>query len=342
VSPRRRIAIVTALGAVVACSVIDPLDGLSDNFGKVDAAADAPGVDAADAGGSDAPADNVVIDAPPDAPPPCDPGKDFGVPQPLDSINSTEQEGSARLTPDERTIYFDGIREAGAGTSSFDLFTASRGDGGDSFGPFARVAPPDDAGTQEYSGSVTDDLRTLFFERQPIGGANSDIYMATRAGTTGPFGAPVPVPGINTAAYEANPFVRGDGKELWYVATGPGNTIDIFLAKANGVGVYNSSLVSEVSLPTSADFNPVISADKKALYFASDRPLAGAAGLNIWVATRADPAGTFDPPVGVNNVNTNQDETPTWLSPDGCRLYISSDRAGGKGLQDIYVSSRPK
>jgi hypothetical protein len=32
------------------------------------------------------------------------------------------------------------------------------------------------------------------------------------------------------------------------------------------------------------------------------------------------------------------DEGPSWISPDGCRMYISSNRAGNN---DIYVAARP-
>jgi len=34
------------------------------------------------------------------------------------------------------------------------------------------------------------------------------------------------------------------------------------------------------------------------------------------------------------------DEVPTWVSPDGCALYIHSDAAGGAGGIDLYVARR--
>lgn len=326
--------------AIAGCSIVDPLDGLSDHFGR-DAGADA-GVDAPADAPPDADADAVAppMDASP--PPPCDVTKDFGVPVPLRSVSTAEDEGSARASADELTVYFDGVREAGAsGNASFDLFAATRTDGGDSFGAAARVLPPSDPGMHEYAPSLTDDGLTLFFERQAIGSAVSNIFMATRPKITEAFGAGSLVSGVNTSGYDANPFVRGNGSEIWFVATGADTTIDIFVARSNGASTYSASPVSEVS-SAFGDYYPVISADGRTLYFASDRPLPGAAGLDVWVATRTTSAGKFDAPLPLANVNTTANEQPTWISADGCRLYIASDRPGSLGAKDIYVSTRPK
>ena len=41
-------------------------------------------------------------------------------------------------------------------------------------------------------------------------------------------------------------------------------------------------------------------------------------------------------------VNSAQGDEPGWISADGCRLYLYSNRPGGMGMQDIYVAKRPK
>jgi len=41
----------------------------------------------------------------------------------------------------------------------------------------------------------------------------------------------------------------------------------------------------------------------------------------------------------VENVNSAGDDGPSWLSPDGCRMYISSDRAG---TNDVFVAQRER
>lgn len=55
------------------------------------------------------------------------------------------------------------------------------------------------------------------------------------------------------------------------------------------------------------------------------------------MATRATPGGTFGPATLVPNVNTSADDGPSWISPDGCRLYISGNV---RGNNDIYVATR--
>jgi prevent-host-death family protein len=282
------VVIVCAAGG---CSLIDPLDGLSDDFGKHDGGSGDAGGE--DGGGADA---NGVGDADADADaeplPSCDLRKEFGTPTSLDSVNSTEFQGSARFTPDEHTLYIDGVRDGGdGGNASFDLFVTTRPDLTDDFGPISRLVPPSTSTMQEYSGSVTEDNLVLFFEQQPIGGSDSKILWTRRAKATDPFGVPSWVPGVNTSgSYEGNPFVRGDGSELWFVATGVAASIDIFVAHASA-GTYQAAPVNEVNTPD-AEFTPVISADGLTLYFASDRALPGRLGMNIWYATRRK-AGEF-------------------------------------------------
>jgi hypothetical protein len=59
--------------------------------------------------------------------------------------------------------------------------------------------------------------------------------------------------------------------------------------------------------------------------------------LTIYVATRPTTATAFGAPTIVPNVNTDADDGPSWISPNGCRLYLSSDVAG---TNDIYVATR--
>jgi hypothetical protein len=315
---------------VGGCSLLDPLEGLTEKFGRnIDHApvgdGDVSTVDASDA----------LIEKPH-----CDPRTEFSAPTPLTSLNTAEQEGSARFRGgDETTIYFDAIREAGAGGNGmFDLFTATRLDEGDSFGPAVRIDGLSQPQTHEYSPSLTDDGTKLFFERQEASLLNSDIYVAQRNTASGPFGPPSLVAGLNTSGYEANPFVRGDAHELWFVATGADTSIDIFLGVLTSGG-YAARPVVELNSAAN-DYSPVVTKDNLTVYFASERPLGGAAGSNVWVATRTTPTEPFARPAPVRNVNSDGDEKPTWISDDGCRLYIATTRDGGRGAQDIYVSSR--
>ena len=89
-----------------------------------------------------------------------------------------------------------------------------------------------------------------------------------------------------------------------------------------------------------ADFNPFISRDGLSLYFASDRA-GGFGGFDIWVSQRPSVNDPWGEPQNLGpNINTPSVENSPTLSPDGRRLYFQSDRPGGFGDLDLYVSER--
>jgi len=85
---------------------------------------------------------------------------------------------------------------------------------------------------------------------------------------------------------------------------------------------------------------PLVSADGLELFFLSERP-GGYGGNDIWVSTRTTTAHPWGTPVNLGPaVNTPAIEAPTWLSPDGLTLLLISDRPGGFGGADMWVTTR--
>lgn len=286
---------------------------------------------------------DVATDSGSDAEPPpilCDITKDFAAPVPLTSLNTAEDDGAARLSEDELTVYVNAVRSADG--PSYDIFYAERPDLTDSFGPLKRFPSVDnsiDTANDEYAPNVSDNGLVLIFERKNLATSNSDIYTATRTSKQAPFGPVSSVANLNTADYEANVFIRGDTRELWHVRKDP--TIDIFLATLTPGTGYVITKPANINSPD-ADNSPVITKNGLALYFQSARPIAaGRTDTNVWVATRSSPMAPFNAPVVVANVNSTDNEYPGFISADGCRLYISSRRPG-LGGEDMYVAIRPK
>lgn len=90
------------------------------------------------------------------------------------------------------------------------------------------------------------------------------------------------------------------------------------------------------------DAHPRISGDGLTLYYSSMRTDGGAlAGTDIWRASRTATTLPFSTPTRVAELNTASNESPTWLSPDGCVIYIQTDRAGGTGGQDMWEAVKP-
>lgn len=77
-----------------------------------------------------------------------------------------------------------------------------------------------------------------------------------------------------------------------------------------------------------------LSFDEKTFYFGSDRDTGD---FDLYTASRASTSGPFGPVTRMAALSTPATEGPSWPSPDGCRLYISS---ANLGTPDIYVATR--
>lgn len=94
-----------------------------------------------------------------------------------------------------------------------------------------------------------------------------------------------------------------------------------------------------------AEFAPHISKNGLSLYFASVRPawLGSFGGEDLWVARRASVDSPWRNPINLGPViNTGSNERSPALSRDGHYLFFASDRTGGFGGLDIWVSWRPQ
>jgi hypothetical protein len=88
------------------------------------------------------------------------------------------------------------------------------------------------------------------------------------------------------------------------------------------------------------DFKETLTADMLDLYFCSDRP-GGPGSQNVWHTSRMEVTDPWATPECVVEVSSAEHETGPAVSPDGLTLWVSSDRPGGKGGYDIWVSTRP-
>jgi len=270
----------------------------------------------------------------------CDPGATFDAPAPVAGLNTADVEGVPRLTPDELELYFYFYASGNdGGTADPNLHRAQRTSVDQPFGA-AIALPRVNTTAAEYDPSVSSDGLTLFFESNRVAGEGYHLYMSTRLSHAAEFETPAELANVNSASVtdtDEEPFVTADRQELWFAsnrAGGLGN-VDIYRAEWNGASFGN--VVGVTSLSTSAsDYYPTLSADKLTIYLSSTRP-GGQGGYDIWTAHRSTTNDGFPPPKLVAELNSSGVEYVGWLSPDNCRIYFSSDRAG---TFDIYVASR--
>ncbi|MCJ7674631.1 MAG: hypothetical protein MUO33_05705, partial [Sedimentisphaerales bacterium] len=83
-----------------------------------------------------------------------------------------------------------------------------------------------------------------------------------------------------------------------------------------------------------------ISADGLSLYFNSDRP-GGYGYYDLYVAARENADEEWGPPANLGPmVNSPSLEVTPCISADGLELYFTSNRTGGYGLSDLWVTRR--
>lgn len=119
----------------------------------------------------------------------------------------------------------------------------------------------------------------------------------------------------------------------------------VALAMPNEFGDWSPAQNVETIPGTDPSFNtsdlegcPFIAPDGKTLFMASNRP-GGLGGLDIWVATRGGLDDPWGAPVNVGApVNSAANDFCPTMTRDGHRFYFVSDRPGGCGMSDIYVT----
>jgi Tol biopolymer transport system component len=87
--------------------------------------------------------------------------------------------------------------------------------------------------------------------------------------------------------------------------------------------------------------DPSISADGLSLFFRSKRS-GGYGGADLWVTLRVSKDDPWGEPVNLGPVvNSSGWEQHPDISADGLTLYFGSNRDGGLGRQDVWVTTRP-
>lgn len=318
----RRIGGVVALACLVAC-VGDSSGPTGD--GGTDATTDA------------APNDAQVEAAPDGSSAACDPSKPFGVLAALAStINNVSRVGWAQLTHDELSMTYASFN----GSTPINLYTATRAATSDPFttGTHLAIGGANDDDTP----SVTGDNLTLYFSsNRPNKGTNFHLWAATRNVTSTDFGSPLQVSSLTSSASEYEPYVSADGTVLYFASnrTGAGQN-DLYRATRPANGSFTlDSPGPFTTINTAADeSDPVHSPDELTLYFASNRT-GGKGSTDVWKATRADTSSPFGNPTNVGELNSASDDAPSWISDDGCRIYVTR---GANGNYAIYMATKPK
>jgi len=146
---------------------------------------------------------------------------------------------------------------------------------------------------------------------------------------------------INSVEYSVkNPSVSSDGKTLYFSSDMPGGfgNFDIYKGDIDEEGNINNveNLGQKVNTEGQEMF-PFIG-DKNNLYFSSDSQL-GLGGLDVFFTKEVDGKWASVRNVGIP-VNSNADDFAFNMNEATGEGFVSSNRSGGKGSDDIYSIKR--
>jgi Tol biopolymer transport system component len=277
-------------------------------------------------------------------------------------INSAFNDLQPAISNDGLSLYFTSNRPGSVG--GFDMYVSQRASVHDPWGSPVNLGPTVNTTSNEGSPAFSRDGHLMFFESDRPGGLGGrDIWVSRRVNKHDDFGWQTPVnlgPGVNSAADDSGPSYfendengehdeDGDNDEegapqLYFASTRtPGlGGLDIYISEQTASGCFGPAvLVTELSSP-GGDAHPSIRHDGLEIFFHSTR--VGSIGVqDLWVATRESTHDAWSTPVNLGvTINTAFAEQQPYLSSDAKTLFFGSDRPGGSGGLDLYMSTRTK
>jgi hypothetical protein len=272
-----------------------------------------------------------------------------------DTVNSPFQEILPALSKDGSSLYFASDRPGSVGDE--DLWVSRRAGKDGPWQTPVNLGTAINTAFNERSPELSRDGHFLFFATNRPGGVGDfDIWVSWRAHTHDDFGWRPAVnlgPGVNSAAGDFGPsYFENDAigiPLLHFASTRPGGfgSADLYRSALQPSGGFGSVVaVAELNSPQ-GDFRPSVRADGLEIVFDSNRPgppdVTGIGLRDIWVSSRSDTSALWSAPTNLGPVvNSPFNDYLAMLSGDGTTLVMVSDRPGGFGGNDLYISTRSR
>jgi len=187
---------------------------------------------------------------------------------------------------------------------------------------------------------LTDDCLTIYFQSDRPGGMGEfDLWKATRASRSDPFGQITNLASIDTPSLELHYALTVDGLQAFLATDRPGGNgkADIWMQSRARVTDPFGALAPLPVLNTAAnEYDPQPSRDALRLYYMSEATGAG----DIMIARRSSMAAAFSPPEPITELNTAYEDGNPTLSADELFIIFASQRPEGAGSTDLFYASR--
>lgn len=255
-------------------------------------------------------------------------------PQNLGSeINSKGDDGSPWISTDGLTLLFASNRSDGQGAS--DIWQCTRaGVDADWSKPVNLGAPICSPAYQGEPVMSADFCTLVFVASDPIGSQGKlDLWMASRGSANAPWGKPVNLGAtINSPEVETGPFLSEDGLQLVFNSN-RGGSHRLYVATRLSANDRWSNPALSTHASNRGRKSQLLDSGKTLLHFQDDR--------NIYLCTwnEADRRWGNDVrlPAPINN---NDQNTRAFFHQPTNTLYFMSDRPGGHGGRDLWMSRR--
>jgi Tol biopolymer transport system component len=297
---------------------------------------------------------NAARPAPTGADPPGSRWSAWSAPRNLGPVvNSAGNEEHPSVSRDNLSLYFVSDRPGGLGRR--DIWVSRRTSHRAPWGPPVNLGPNINSAADERSPTLSDDGRRLYFSSLGRGGCGlADLFVAARDTRDDLGWRPAENLGcdVNSRFGDAGPALfedRASGATTMYFASsrpgGPGG-FDIYQSqrRAGESRFGPATLVPELSGPY-RDTRTAVSRDGLEIILSSDVEgrQGGVGGQDLWVSSRRTTRDRWSVPVNLGRpINSQGYDGAPALSFDGSTLYFHSDRPGGFGGTDLYVSTRSR
>jgi len=262
------------------------------------------------------------------------------------TVNSSSDDSGPAFSKDGLSLYFTSTRPGGFGGE--DIWVSQRASAGDPWGAPANLGSTINTAAAERVPNFSRDGHWMFFGSTRTGGQGFDLWASWRSSVHDDFGWQTPVnlgPGINTASVENAPafLETKDGAQFIYFTSnrpgGPGD-FDLYVSARQADGTWGAATpVVELNTPFN-ESRPAVRHDGLEILFQSNRP--GSAALDLWSATRATTADAWSGVTNLGVVNSASVDSQPTVSSDRETLIFASNRGGGHGGFDLYMSTRTK
>lgn len=260
------------------------------------------------------------------------------------AVNSAREEYLPYLTADNQELLFTSRRPGNIGGYSSmlrdyseDFYLATWQDTG--WSEAQNLGAPINTPENEGSATMSEDGRTIYFTacNQEGGYGSCDIYRATRQGKRWSQPELLPAP-VNSKYWDGQPCLSPDGQALYFASDRPGGvgSYDLWVCYRQGDRWTAAQPLDSTINTQGHEDSPFLHADGITLYFSSDfHP--GFGSEDLFVAYRQED-GSFSQPQNLGYpLNTVSNESNIFVSANGQRGFINSDRAGGLGGSDLYT-----